>query len=57
MLFRSKGEDGGNGGEWAQPGGNTNNTGNGGSSGRAIFGSNYSVSGAINPNTIKGSYT
>lgn len=52
-----KGEDGGNGGEWAQPGGNTNNTGNGGSSGRAIFGSNYSVSGAINPNTIKGSYT
>ena len=51
------GETGGTGGEWAQSGGNTNNTENGGSPGRAIFGSNYSVTGTINSGTIKGSYT
>lgn len=50
------GETGGTGGEWAQSGGNTNNSGSGGSPGRAIFGSNYSVTGTINSDTIKGSY-
>lgn len=55
------GEDGANGGNWAVIGGNTTNTGNGGGPGRAIFGSNYSITGpnnedTINTNTIKGSY-
>lgn len=51
------GETGASGGEWAQSGGNTNNTGVGGGAGRAIFGSNYSTTGVINGDTIKGSYT
>jgi len=51
-----QGETGGDGGDWGVSGDNTNNTGNGGSPGRAIFGSNYSVSGTINSDTIKGSY-
>jgi hypothetical protein len=50
------GETGGNGGNWGASGGNTNNTGAGGSSGRAITGSNYSVTGTINSATIKGLY-
>lgn len=50
------GETGGSGGDWGQNGGNTTNSGNGGSSGRAITGSNYSVSGTINSTTIRGSY-
>lgn len=52
-----KGETGGTGGEWADAGGNTNNTGNGGGAGKAIFGSNYSVTGTINSDTVKGAYT
>lgn len=52
----TNGENGGNGGDWGQAGGNTNGTGNGGAAGRAIFGSNYSVTGSINSTTIKGSY-
>jgi len=51
------GETGGSGGEWAIAGGNTSNTGNGGNPGRAVFGSNYSITGTINSDTIKGSYT
>lgn len=51
------GETGASGGEWAQSGGNTGNSGSGGGAGRAIFGSNYSTSGVINGDTIKGSYT
>lgn len=50
------GESGGPGGEWGSSGGNTANTGNGGSSGKAISGTNYSISGTINSSTIKGSY-
>lgn len=50
------GETGGSGGEWAKSGGNTNNTGNGGAAGSAIVGSNYSVTGTINSDTVKGSY-
>lgn len=50
------GETGGSGGDWGNAGGNTNNTGNGGVAGRAIEGSNYSVVGTINGNTIRGSY-
>jgi hypothetical protein len=50
------GETGGSGGEWGVSGGNTTNTGNGGSPGRAISGSNYSVTGTINSSTIKGAY-
>jgi hypothetical protein len=50
------GETGGSGGDWAASGGNTTNTGNGGSSGRAITGSNYSVTGTINSATVKGLY-
>jgi hypothetical protein len=37
-------------------GGNTSNSGAGGSNGRAITGSNYSVTGTINSGTIKGAY-
>lgn len=51
------GETGGSGGEWANSGGNTTNSGTGGGPGRAIFGSNYSVSGTINSDTVKGTYT
>ena len=50
------GETGGGGGDWASAGGNTTNSGNGGSPGRAIVGSNYSVNGTINSSTIKGLY-
>ena len=50
------GETGGDGGNWGASGGNTNNSGSGGSSGRAIAGSNYSVTGTINSATIKGLY-
>ena len=52
----SSGETGGSGGEWGGSGTNTNNTGNGGDSGRAVTGSNYSVSGTINSSTVKGAY-
>lgn len=51
------GETGGSGGDWGNPGGNTNNTGNGGTSGSAISGSNYSVTGTVTSDTVKGSYT
>jgi len=50
------GETGGAGGDWASAGGNTNNSGSGGANGRAITGSNYSVSGTINSSTVKGAY-
>lgn len=50
------GEPGGNGGDWAGGGGLTNNIGSGGSPGRAIAGSGYSITGTINTNTIKGLY-
>lgn len=50
------GETGGNGGDWGSNGGNTSNTGTGGESGRAIIGSNYSVTGSISSTTIKGLY-
>ena len=61
------GETGAPGGEWAVAGGNiadsggttylSNSGNNGGSPGVAIFGSNYTVTGTINGDTIKGSYT
>lgn len=61
------GETGASGGEWAVAGGNiadsggttyiSNSGNNGGSPGIAIFGSNYTVTGTINGDTIKGSYT
>jgi hypothetical protein len=51
-----KGETGGNGGNWGSPGGNTNNLGNSGSAGRAIVGTNYSVGGQIDGDTLKGLY-
>jgi len=50
------GLDGASGGNWGSPGNDTSNSGSGGSSGRAIFGSNYSVTGSINSTTVKGSY-
>ena len=50
------GSPGGDGGEWALSGENTTNSGDGGSPGRSIFGSNYSVSGTINADTVKGQY-
>ena len=50
------GETGGTGGEWATAGGGTSNSGDGGGVGRAITGSNYSVTGTINSTTVKGSY-
>jgi hypothetical protein len=50
------GETGGDGGDWGNSGGSTTNTGNGGTAGRAISGSNYSVDGAIDSNTIRGLY-
>ena len=51
----ANGENGADGGEWGNSGGDTTNTGSGGSPGRAIFGSNYTVTGA-NSSTVKGSY-
>jgi len=50
------GERGGDGGNYGESGQSTPNTGNGGASGRAISGSNYSVTGILNTNTIKGLY-
>jgi len=50
------GETGGSGGSYGNAGGNTTNTGDGGAAGRAIFGSNYSVTGTVNSDTIKGTY-
>jgi len=52
----TNGENGASGGEWSQSGGDTGNSGNGGSGGRAISGSNYVVTGTINPDTVKGLY-
>jgi len=61
------GETGGNGGEWGLSGENRADTGsgyvsnignNGGNPGRAVFGSNYSMSGPYtNADIVKGSYT
>ena len=50
------GETGGAGGDWASGGGNTTNSGDGGSYGKAISGSNYTVTGTINSSTVKGAY-
>jgi len=56
------GEKGGNGGtgaaggDYGQVGESTDNTGSGGAPGRAISGSNYSVTGTLNTSTIKGLY-
>ena len=50
------GSDGGDGGDWGDAGDNTPNTGNGGPAGDAIIGSNYTVTGTLNSNTIQGSY-
>lgn len=50
------GETGGDGGDWATAGGNTNNSGQGGVQGKAIVGSDYSVTGTINSTTVKGAY-
>ena len=50
------GETGGNGGEWGSGGSTTNNSGSGGPSGQAIFGSNYTIIGIINSDTVKGSF-
>lgn len=52
----NQGETGGSGGDWATSGQNTTNSGSGGGAGRAISGSNYSVTGTINSSTIKGLY-
>jgi hypothetical protein len=51
-----QGETGGNGGDWGSSGGSTENSGSGGIGGRAIAGSNYSVTGTINSATIRGLY-
>ena len=51
------GGNGGNGGDWASDGVSDGiNIGSGGVAGRAISGSNYSVTGSINADTIKGLY-
>jgi hypothetical protein len=50
------GETGGDGGDWGNSGSNTNNTGNGGIAGRAVTGSNYSVTGTITALTVRGLY-
>ena len=62
-----QGETGAPGGEWAIAGGNISDAGtstylansgnNGGAPGKAIFGSNYSTTGTINGDTVRGSYT
>ena len=52
----TSGEVGGIGGDWGSSGTDTENSGNGGSSGRAVSGSNYSVTGTINSTTVKGLY-
>ena len=51
-----KGETGGSGGDWATAGEDTTNSGDGGAKGKAIIGSNYSVTGTISSTTIKGVY-
>ena len=59
------GARGGNGGTWGSAGGSTSaenaqhqpNPSTGGAPGRAICGSNFTVAGTINSNTIKGSYS
>jgi len=50
------GKKGGDGGNYGESGQSTPNTGDGGAAGRAISGSNYSVTGTLNTNTIKGLY-
>jgi hypothetical protein len=50
------GSPGGPGGDWGDSGTNTPSSGNGGPSGAAIIGSNYTVTGTLNANTIQGSY-
>lgn len=50
------GETGASGGDWANEGSVTNNSGQGGDSGKAIVGSNYNVTGTINSTTVKGNY-
>ncbi len=50
------GTDGGDGGDWGSAGENTANTGNGGVAGSAVSGSNYSVIGTINTDTLKGAF-
>ena len=44
------------GGEWGNNGNDTTYTGGGGISGRAITGTNYTVSGTVNSSTVKGSF-
>lgn len=50
------GETGGIGGDWGENGAETNNTSSGGIAGKSISGSNYTVEGSINSDTIKGYY-
>lgn len=50
------GETGATGGEWGLAGADSSNTGAGGPPGKAISGTNYTVSGTINSSTVKGSY-
>jgi len=59
------GEKGGDSGDWGSDGASTDlnggglfqgNGGTGGTAGRAIAGSNYTVEGTINSNTVKGAY-
>ena len=52
----TNGETGGDGGLYGSSGGNTGNSGTGGTAGRAISGSNYSVDGTLNTDTLKGLY-
>jgi hypothetical protein len=50
------GETGATGGEWGNNGNDTTYTGGGGVSGRAITGTNYTISGTVNSSTVKGSF-
>jgi len=50
----SQGNTGANGGEWGQSG--MSDLTNGGASGRSVSGANYSITGSINSNTLKGAY-
>ena len=54
--YSSSVSGGGAGGEWALAGGDTNNTGDGGTAGKAIAGTSYSVIGSISSTTLKGDY-
>ena len=64
-ICTTDGSRGGDGGDWGQNGASTtaNNAmhqpqpSNGGKAGKAICGSNFTVSGTINGNTVKGSYS